>query len=90
MATEIAKAYVQLVPSAKGFKGGIKSAIGGDVSSAGEEAGVDDGEDVATGAGVVTTPRTCMTIPERFTCPHALLTGIFTEACASSMVIVWS
>lgn len=39
MATEIAKAYVQLVPSAKGFKGGIKSAIGGDVSSAGEEAG---------------------------------------------------
>lgn len=39
MATEIAKAYVQLVPSAKGFKGGIKSAIGGDVSSAGEDAG---------------------------------------------------
>lgn len=39
MATEIAKAYVQLVPSAKGFKSGIQGAIGGDVASAGESAG---------------------------------------------------
>ena len=39
MATEIAKAYVQLVPSAKGFKSGINNAIGGDVVSAGESAG---------------------------------------------------
>ena len=37
--SEIAKAYVQLVPSAKGFKSGITSVIGGDVSSAGSDAG---------------------------------------------------
>ena len=43
MASEIAKAYVQLVPSAKGFGSGIKSAIGGDVTSAGESAGASFG-----------------------------------------------
>ena len=43
MASEIAKAYVQLVPSAKGFGSGIKAAIGGDVTSAGESAGANFG-----------------------------------------------
>lgn len=43
MASEIAKAYVQLVPSAKGFGSGIKSAIGGDVSTAGTDAGASFG-----------------------------------------------
>ncbi|MBR4707902.1 MAG: hypothetical protein IKP29_07600 [Pseudobutyrivibrio sp.] len=43
MASEIAKAYVQLVPSAKGFGSGIKAAIGGDITSAGESAGADFG-----------------------------------------------
>lgn len=43
MSSEIAKAYVQLVPSAKGFKSGITSAIGGDVTSAGLSAGNDFG-----------------------------------------------
>ena len=32
----IAKAYVQLVPSAKGMKKGIETAMGGDVTAAGE------------------------------------------------------
>ena len=37
--TEIAKAYVQLVPSAKGFKSGIENVIGDDVKGAGQSAG---------------------------------------------------
>ncbi len=43
MATEIAKAYVHLIPSAKGFKNQITSEIGGDVSKAGTESGSDFG-----------------------------------------------
>ena len=39
MASEIAKAYVQLVPSAQGFSSGISKAIGGDITAAGESAG---------------------------------------------------
>ena len=39
MAQEIAKAYVQLVPSAKGLKSSISSEIGPAASSAGDEAG---------------------------------------------------
>lgn len=38
-ATEIAKAYVQIVPSAKGIKGGIETALGGEAESAGKNAG---------------------------------------------------
>ena len=37
--TDLGKAYVQIVPSAKGISGQIQSAIGGDVDSAGKSAG---------------------------------------------------
>ena len=39
MATELAKAYVQIVPSARGIKGSITQALGGEADSAGTAAG---------------------------------------------------
>ena len=39
MATELGKAYVQIIPSAKGIKGQIEGIIGGDVDNAGKTAG---------------------------------------------------
>lgn len=39
MATELAKAYVQIIPSAQGIQGKITSAISGEASTAGSEAG---------------------------------------------------
>lgn len=39
MATELAKAYVQIVPSAQGISGKISEALGGEASSAGAKAG---------------------------------------------------
>ena len=39
MATELAKAYVQIVPSAQGITGSIQSVLGGEGSAAGEKAG---------------------------------------------------
>lgn len=39
MATELAKAYVQIVPSADGIKGSITQALGGEASTAGDSAG---------------------------------------------------
>ena len=39
MATELAKAYVQIVPSAEGIKGSISSAIGPEADDAGKSAG---------------------------------------------------
>lgn len=39
MATELAKAYVQIVPSAEGIKGSISSAIGPEADEAGRSAG---------------------------------------------------
>lgn len=39
MATELAKAYVQIVPSAKGIQGSISNVIGGEADSAGHSAG---------------------------------------------------
>ncbi len=39
MATELAKAYVQIIPSAKGIKGQITSALGGEAERAGTSAG---------------------------------------------------
>lgn len=39
MATELAKAYVQIVPSAKGIHGAITKELGGEASSAGDSAG---------------------------------------------------
>lgn len=39
MATEIAKAYVHIMPSAKGIKGAITKELGGEASAAGKSAG---------------------------------------------------
>lgn len=39
MSAELGKAYVQIVPSAKGISGSISSAIGGEATSAGQSAG---------------------------------------------------
>lgn len=39
MATELGKAYVQIIPSAKGIKGSIESVLGGEAESAGKNAG---------------------------------------------------
>ena len=39
MATELAKAYVQIIPSAKGIQGSISNVIGGEADSAGKSAG---------------------------------------------------
>ena len=39
MATELAKAYVQIIPSAKGIKGMLQKELGGEASAAGESAG---------------------------------------------------
>ena len=39
MATELAKAYVQIIPSAKGIQGSISNVIGGEADSAGQSAG---------------------------------------------------
>lgn len=39
MGTELAKAYVQIVPSAKGIGGSISEALGGEASNAGDKAG---------------------------------------------------
>ncbi len=49
MATELAKAYVQIVPSAKGIKGSISEALGGEADSAGKSAGS------ILGSGLVST-----------------------------------
>lgn len=43
MATELAKAYVQIVPSARGIQGSITRALGGEASAAGISAGQDFG-----------------------------------------------
>ena len=40
MATELGKAYVQIIPSAKGISGSISSALGGEATSAGKSAGL--------------------------------------------------
>lgn len=39
MATELAQAYVQIMPSAKGIHGSLSSLLGGEASAAGESAG---------------------------------------------------
>ena len=39
MATELAKAYVQIIPSAKGIGGSISEALGGEADSAGKSSG---------------------------------------------------
>lgn len=39
MATELAQAFVQIMPSAKGMKGSLSNLMGGEATSAGQEAG---------------------------------------------------
>jgi hypothetical protein len=57
MATELGKAYVQIIPSAQGISGSIEKAIGGEATSAGKSAGLDlvgalKGAIAAAGIGV--------------------------------------
>lgn len=49
MATELAKAYVQIIPSAEGIKGKITEALGGEASSAGDSAGATVGNKLVSG-----------------------------------------
>lgn len=48
MATELAKAYVQIIPSADGIKGKLSEALGGEASSAGDSAGKSAGFSLAS------------------------------------------
>lgn len=53
MATELAKAYVQIIPSAKGIKGMLEKEMGGDVAAAGKSAGKSFGDGLLSGlAGI--------------------------------------
>lgn len=52
MATELAKAYVQIIPSAKGIKGGIERSIGEEATAAGTSVG---GKLVGAIKGVIAT-----------------------------------
>lgn len=54
MATELAKAYVQIIPSARGIQGSLTQALGGEASSAGASAGQSFGSQlVRTAMGVI-------------------------------------
>ena len=54
MATELAKAYVQIIPSARGIQGSLTQALGGEVSSAGASAGQSFGSQlVRTAMGAI-------------------------------------
>lgn len=48
---ELAKAYVQIVPSAKGIKGELEKAVGGEASSAGSSAGLSLGKNLVGAIG---------------------------------------
>lgn len=50
---ELAKAYVQIVPSAKGIKGELSSALGGEASAAGDSAGLSLGKNLVGAIGKV-------------------------------------
>lgn len=53
MATELAKAYVQIIPSAKGIKSMLQKELGGEAASAGESAGKSFGDGLLSGlAGI--------------------------------------
>ena len=55
MATEIAKAYVQIIPSTKGIKDKLTEALGGEAKSAGKSSGASAaqsfGESLKSGLG---------------------------------------
>lgn len=58
MATELGKAYVQIIPSARGISGSISEALGGEATSAGKSAGLNivgaiKGVIAAAGIGVM-------------------------------------
>lgn len=48
MATELAKAYVQIIPSARGIQGSITQALGGEAASAGTSAGQSFGSNLVS------------------------------------------
>ena len=63
MATELGKAYVQIVPSAKGIGGAISSELGGEASSAGTSAGnsfVSTLKNVIVAAGIGKTVQSAL------------------------------
>lgn len=49
MATELAKAYVQIVPSARGIQGMLQKELGGEAAAAGESAGKSFGDGLRSG-----------------------------------------
>lgn len=51
--SELGKAYVQIIPSAKGISGSISSALGGEASSAGKTAGASLGASLVSALGGV-------------------------------------
>jgi len=51
MATELAKAYVQIVPSAEGISGSISKLLGGEADSAGKLAGGNIAKSIAGAVG---------------------------------------
>ena len=51
--SELGKAYVQIIPSAKGISGSISSALGGEASSAGKTAGASLGSSLVSALGGV-------------------------------------
>ena len=50
---ELAKAYVQIVPSAKGIKGELQNTLGGEASAAGDSAGLSLGKNLVGTIGKV-------------------------------------
>ena len=48
MATELAKAYVQIIPSARGIKGSLSNELGGEADSAGSSAGKTFGQSMVS------------------------------------------
>lgn len=55
MATELGKAYVQIIPSAKGIKGGIESVLGSDLGTSASKIGAGFGKKLALSAGLAIT-----------------------------------
>ena len=65
MATELGKAFVQIVPSAQGIGGSISNILGGEAETAGKKAGVSIaggiGSALKTATGVVAAGATALT-----------------------------
>lgn len=52
MASELAKAYVQIIPTSQGLSGKLNEMIGGEAESAGKDGGISIGRGIAAGIGV--------------------------------------